>query len=343
MTLPTPRPLFDEPVPALRWGVIGAGGIAGRFVDAVRSHTAQRVVAVAARSTDRAAAFAAVHQVPRACPVAELLDDPSIDVVYIATPHSSHAEWALAAAAAGKHALVEKPIATSAAQARTITAAARAAGVFVMEAMWTRYLPQADILRQVLADGGLGEVLGVDADFGFAVPYDPAGRLWSPELAGGALLDAGVYPISFASAVLGPPTSVAAVGTRLADGVDLSAAAVLGSAGGAAAQIATSIVAELPTRATVIGTAGRLEFRRPFYAPTELVLTRRRAGRAVADTWTDDSFTDPYSALSHEATALAGYVARGCVESPVHTHEETIAVLATIDQVRAHLVVRDRP
>ncbi|MGC3994652.1 MAG: Gfo/Idh/MocA family oxidoreductase [Propionicimonas sp.] len=343
MTLPTPRAPFDGPVPALRWGVIGAGGIAGRFVDAVRAHTGQQVVAVAARSAERATAFATTHQVPRACTPAELLGDPAVDVVYVATPHNVHAEWAIAAAAAGKHVLVEKPIATSADEARTITAAARAAGVLVMEAMWTRYLPQFDILRHLLADGALGDVVGVAADFGFAAPYDPSSRMRSPDLAGGALLDAGVYPISFASAVLGPPSTVSAVGRKLTNGVDLYASAVLGAATGAAAHITTSIVAELPTRATVVGTTARLEFRRPFYAPTELVLTRRQDGRAVTETWTDDAFTDPYSGLSHEATALAGYVAEGRVESPVHPHEETIAVLATIEQVRAQLTVVDGP
>ncbi|MCA0294684.1 MAG: Gfo/Idh/MocA family oxidoreductase [Actinobacteria bacterium] len=344
MSLPLPRPLFAEPVPSLRWGVIGTNWIAAAFVRAVTRRTDQRVVAVAARDAERTAAFAATHGIPRVhAQPQDLIEDPAVDVVHIATPHSAHAALALAAIAAGKHVLVEKPLAASARDAREVADAARAAGVLVMEAMWTRYLPQADVLRQLLAAGTLGDVHQVDADFGFATPYDPAHRLWNPDLAGGALLDVGVYPISFASSVLGTPVRVQASGQRLANGVDLRASALLTSAGGAVAMVATSIVSELPNRALVVGSHGRLELRRPFYAPTETVLTTRAGGRAVTAGWTDDTFHDPYDALSYEAVALAGYAGQGRVESPLHPLDEVVSVLTTIEQVSAQLGVVPPP
>lgn len=338
MSLPEPRPLFTTAVPSLRWGVVGTGSIAGRFVQALRLHSSQQVVAVAARDVERSALFAARHGIP-GCPAtpAELVDDPDVDVVYIATPHSSHRDLALLAIGRGKHVLIEKPIAASAAEAAEIAAAAGRAGVLAMEAMWTRYLPQFDLLRQLLADGGLGDVHQVSADFGFAVPYDPAGRLWNPDLAGGALLDAGVYPISFASAVLGTPDRVLASGQRLANGVDLRSSALLTSASGADATVACSIVSELPTTATIVGSKARVELGRPFYAPTAVTFTTRRNGRPTTETWTDDTFTDSYAALSYEAIALAGYVGEGRLESPLHPLAEVVSVLATIEQIKAQL------
>ena len=211
LVLPAPRPIAVDSVPALRWGVIGTG-IAASFVRAMNAHTAQRPVAVAARDSAKTQAFATEHGIPtvHGTPSA-LINDPGVDAVYVATPHPLHHDLALEVIAAGKHVLIEKPIAMTEGEARAITDAGRAAGVLVMEAMWTRYLPQADIIRQVLADGLLGAVQLVRADFGFVMPFDPAHRLWNAELGGGALLDAGIYPISFASSVLGAPTTVTAV------------------------------------------------------------------------------------------------------------------------------------
>ncbi len=344
MFLPDPRPLFTDPVPSLRWGIVGTGSIAGRFVQALRLHTTQQVVAVAARNTDRSELFATRHGIPRrpATP-ADLVDDPDIDVVYIATPHSSHRDLALLAIGGGKHVLVEKPLAASSAEAAEIATAAADAGVLVMEAMWTRYLPQFDILRQLLADGALGDVHQVNADFGSAVSYDPTGRLWNPDLAGGALLDIGVYPISLASALLGTPVRVLASGLRLANGVDLRSSAILTSVSGADANVACSIISELPTTATIVGSRARVEFSRPFYAPTDVTFFTRRHGRPTSQTWTDDTFTDRYGALSYEATALAGYVGQGRIESPLHPLAETVSVLTTIEEIRTQLSECEAP
>lgn len=297
-------------------------------------------MAVAARDTRRTAEFAAEFGVENMYASSEeLVGDAAVDVVYVATPHSAHREIALQAIAAGKHLLVEKPLALSAAEGREIATAARRAGVFVMEAMWTRYLPQMDIVRQLVADGTLGEIHLVMADFGFVAPQDPSSRMWDPRLGGGALLDAGVYPVSFASSILGTPARVQASGIVTPTGVDLRSAAILTSAGGAQAIVATSMVSKLPTRATVIGSAARVEISSPFFSPTGLTLIASTDGEDASETWTDDTFTDAYDGLSHQAIALASYVGEGRLESPIHSLDETIAVLATIEDIRAQLTV----
>ena len=337
LVMPTPHLIAPDSVPALRWGVIGTG-IAGSFVAAIHAHTTQRAVAVAARDRNKTQAFAGqhgivtVHETPAA-----LVTDPGVDVVYIATPHPLHHDLALAAIAAGKHVLIEKPIAMSAAEARTITEAGRAAGVLVMEAMWTRYLPQADIIRQVLAESRLGTVHLVRADFGFSMPFDPAHRMWNAELGGGALLDAGVYPISFASSVIGEPTSVTATGALTSTGVDARADLLMVTATGATAIASTSMVTSMPITAAILGSEGRLEVLSPFFGPSGITLTSGSIGSEETATWRDEAFDTLHEGLAYQATWFAAYVAEGRAESPVHTHEETVAVMATIDEARRQI------
>ncbi|GAB2580139.1 Gfo/Idh/MocA family protein [Microlunatus antarcticus] len=337
VTLPRPRLLDPASVPALRWGVIGTG-IAGPFVSALHRRTTQRAVAVVARDQAKTEAFAREHGIGTVHrSVSALIEDPQVDVVYVATPHPLHHAQALEAVAAGKHVLVEKPIAMSAAEAREITDAGRAAGVLVQEAMWTRYLPQSDVIRQVLADGLLGDVRLVRADFGFVFPFDADHRLWNAELGGGALLDAGVYPISFASSVLGPPDSVTAVGSLAPTGVDERADLLLPS-GGATALASTSLVARLPVTASVMGSQARLDVWSPFFGPTGLTLTSGSATAEETSTWRDQTFDRLNEGLAHQAVHLAAYVGEGRLESPVHPHAELVSIMATIDEARRQLI-----
>jgi len=339
--LPEPRPLQEAP--SLGWGVLAPGGIAGRFVDAVLRHSGQRVVAVGSRSADRAAEFARAHGVERSYGgYGALVDDPDVDVVYIASPHSAHAEQALLAIAAGKHVLIEKPFTADAASARAVQAAAKAAGVLAMEAMWTRYLPQYDVLRQLLADGAVGEIGLVESDFGFSFPFDPTHRLYDPAQAGGALLDAGVYPLSFVSSVLGAPTGVVAHGSLAPTGVDERATMLLDYADPAVRGVAsTALTSILPVRGSISGTAGIVELIPPFLFPTGIRFTP--AGPMSADApleWVDRTFDERYDALSYEATALAGYVGEGRHESPVHPLDEVVGVIEVIDEARRQLGAR---
>ncbi|EZP26792.1 Gfo/Idh/MocA family protein [Microbacterium oleivorans] len=332
--LPAPRLIDPAAVPALRWGVIGTG-IADQFVHAIHAHTVQRAVAVTARDAEKTRAFADAHGIGSVhASVDALVNDPEVDVVYVATPHPLHREQALAAIAAGKHVLIEKPIALNAADAREILDAGRAAGVLVAEAMWTRYLPQADVIRQVLDAGLLGEIDLVRADFGSLVDVDPTSRMFDPALGGGAMLDLGVYIVAFASSIIGPPTTIRAVGTLADTGVDDSATIALKTDAGAQAALTTTFGAVTPIEASVFGSRGRLDVLSPFYGPVGLRLS---VDGADVEEWRDDAMPQVHDGLSYQATAFASYVGEGLSESPVHPHDEVVSVLATIDEVRRQI------
>ena len=337
MTLTLPAPQLPDPatLPSLKWGIVGTG-IARAFVKALAQVTRQKVVAVTARDADKTRAFAAELGIERVHPsVSALIEDPDVEVVYIATPHPLHREQALAAVAAGKHVLIEKPMAMSAAEAREITAAGVAAGVLVMEAMWTRYLPQADVIRRVIADGTIGEVHRVTADFGFVSAYDPSSRMWAPELGGGALLDAGIYPISFASSILGPPTRIEVAGVSGPGGVDAASDILLVTPTGRAL-VSTSLNTPLPTLATVNGTEGMISIAAPFFGPSAVTVARGTASwDGERAEYRNDRLAQSNAGIGLQATAFASYVADGLLESPLHPHEEVIDVLNTIDVVRA--------
>jgi predicted dehydrogenase len=314
--------------------VLAPGGIADSWVATVHANTDQRVVAVASRSLGRAQAFAAAHGIDRAYGAYEqLVADPAVEAVYIAAPHTEHLRLALLAIAAGKHVLIEKPMALHAAQARELAAAARAAGVFAMEAMWSRFLPQTSIVDQLLADGVLGQIATVTADFSAKFDYDPAGRWFNPELGGGALLDIGVYPIWFSHFVLGTPTAVTARGSLAPTGVDAQSALVLDYPDDAQAVVTMSMWATAPQAASIIGTDARIELPRQFLAPSGLTLSS-------ADTvleWKDESGLRWNEGLCYEATAVAQHIADGRTEAPEHPLDTTIAILGTIDEARAQL------
>jgi len=336
--LPTPELFLPESgEPALRWGIVGPGWIAGEFTTALHAHSAQRVVAVGSRSQERAEAFAAAHGIEHAVGSVEaLVAHPLVDVVYIAAPQSEHEALGLQAIAAGKHVLIEKPIATSAAEARNLVEAGRAAGVLVMEAMWSRFLPQASVLRQLLAGGALGEVRSVVADHGQAIPTDPSHRLNRPDLAGGALLDLGVYPMQFVFQALGAPQSIQTIGALTGTGVDAYATVVMQHGGLGQSVVTTSMVARSHTTASIAGTEASILFGAPFYNPSSFRLTSAEHFGPVVD-WSDPTPLRGFAALSWQATAFARYVGEGRVESPVHTHEETVGIIGALETARVQL------
>ena len=339
-TLPEPDLYLPERgEPVLRWGVVGAGWIAGFFVAAVQAHTAQKVVAVAARVGARAESFARAHGIPTAhTTVDALFDDPGVDVVYVAAPQSEHLSLGLRAIAAGKHVLIEKPLATNAADAQRLVDAARAAGVFLMEAMWTRYLPQTLVIRRLIDDGILGEVRSVISDHGQPLADDPNHRLLEAGNGGGALLDLGIYPIQLDSMVLGEPSSITAVGSLTATGVDATSTIVLGH-GSEQSTLMTSLLTRTPTAASICGTDARIDIDGPFHIPTGFALRSLDLFERPA-VWADTTGVSLMDGLAWEATALAGFVGEGRGESPLHTHAETVSILATIDEARRQLGAR---
>lgn len=339
LTLPEPRTADPADAPALRWGILAPGHIAGHWATALREHTRQRLVAVGSRSPERAAAFAREHGVDRVHASYEsLVDDPEVDAVYVASPHSHHRGHALLALRAGKHVLVEKAFTRNAVEARELVAAAGDAGVLLMEAMWTRYLPHTDVVRRVLEDGLLGEVHRITADYGVRAAKDPTHRLFDPALAGGVLLDLGIYPLSFASAVaraagLPRPRSVQAAGSLTTTGVDAQVSAQIGY-GAAQAQLFTSMLTASGHTAHVYGSLGRVDVDDRCYVPAGVTLT---VGDRIG-TW-DANRIHGYGGLSFQVAAFATYVAEGRTDSPLLPLDETVTILETADEIRRQVGV----
>lgn len=319
--------------PPIRWGILGAGNIASTFAHSVREFTRAQLVAVGSRHRDRAERFATAHGIPTThLGYRQLVEDPQVDVVYVATPHSEHKEHALLAIAAGKHVLVEKAFTRNAAEAEEVFAAARAAGVFVMEAMWTRFLPHVAALHQVIDNGEIGEVVAIRADHGQYFAYDPASRLYAPELAGGALLDLGVYPVAWAHDFLGVPTGVHAFGQKTQTGVDGQVSMVLEYGEQVQATLHTTLWSKTPTTSSISGTEGYVRVAGSFYGPTSFRVARRD-GRQ----WT---FEQPFArGLQYEAAEVARRIADGDTESPRLTWQHTLDVMRTMDEVRRQVGV----
>jgi predicted dehydrogenase len=317
-------------VAPLRWGIVGTGRIARSFVSDLEHTDSGRAVAVGSRAQHTARAFAEVTGIGRQhASYQALVEDPEVDAVYVATPHPMHLEPALAAIAAGKAVLVEKAFTMNGADARRLVQAARDAGVFLMEGMWTRFLPHVAEIRRLVAAGDLGEVLSVTADHGQWFPAEPTSRLFARDLGGGALLDLGVYPVSFASMILGRPDRVTALVGPAFSGVDAQTSMLLGHAGGAHAVLTCTSLAVTPTRAAITGTEGRIEVDRRFYAPTSFTFFPRQG-----DPW---RYEQPHPAvgLYHEADEVARCVAAGELESPLMPLDETVSILDTMDAVLA--------
>ena len=244
----------------VRWGVIGPGRIADKVVGDFGHVPGAELVAVASRSAERGAAFAAKHAIPRVHrSYREILDDPGVDVVYVATPHPQHRAIALAALESGTAVLVEKAFTVSSVGTREVAATARRTGVFAMEAMWTRFFPAVVRMRELIADGAIGEVRAVQAELGVHNETGPDDRFYSPELGGGALFDLGVYVISFAQMALGTPSEVVARGTLAGTGVDVEESILLGYPDGRSAALYCSLQCATPGAARVVGTRGWID------------------------------------------------------------------------------------
>jgi predicted dehydrogenase len=327
--------MADEPPRPIRWGILGTGGIADVFTADLLRLDGHEVAAVGSRSPGTARAFADRHGIARAHGTyAELAEDPGVDVVYVATPHNVHFEAARVCLEAGRSVLVEKPLTVSADEARHLTALARERGLFMMEAMWTRFSPLVRRLHALVGEGAIGDVSAVYADFSIAPPYDPGHRLWSPGLAGGALLDLGCYVLSIAWPLLGPPATVQATAAPAPTGVDANTGILLGYGSGAVALLHCGLMGDSPHTATIVGTRGRIELASPFYRPTEMRLVR---ASGETESFTADLAGNGYT---YQAEEVARCLRSGLTESPLLTLDESIAVLEVIDEVAATFQAR---
>jgi predicted dehydrogenase len=318
--------------PPLSWGIIGTGWIADRFVNDLKMLPGADVVAVGSRAQGSADAFADTHDIVRRHPsYDDLVADPDVQAVYVSTPHPGHHDAALAAIEAGKHVLCEKPFTMDAAQARSLVEAARARGVFLMEAMWTRFLPHIVELRGYVAAGRLGDLRVVLADHNQWFERDPKHRLFAPELGGGALLDLGIYPVSFSSMLFGTPAHVTAVSDPAFTGVDATTSMLFQHDGGRHSVLTTTLTAAGPNRATVVGTDGRIEVESYWLGPSRFVFTPREGEPEVF------APEEPGNGLRYQAAEVARCVAAGQLESSVMPLDETVAIMGTLDEVRRQI------
>jgi predicted dehydrogenase len=321
--------------PAARWGILSTGGIAQQFTRDLLL-TGHTVAAVGSRTRESAERFAAHFELPAAHASYEsLVADPSVDIVYVATPHPFHYPNAMLALEAGKHVLVEKPFTLNAAQAQHLVTYAADRGLVALEAMWTRWLPHMARLREIVAAGTIGELRSMSADHTQRLPDDPGHRLNALELGGGALLDLGVYPVSFASQLFGAPESVQAVATFKETGADAQVATMFGYPGG---QIATTYCASTtrgPNVAVVLGSDGRIEVDSVWYTAT---------GLRVYDK--DGTLIENFRPLvdgrgmQYQAVQAEQLVSAGLIASDVLPPRETVAIMATLDTIREQIGLR---
>ena len=314
------------------WGILGAGFISDLFVTDLLA-TGHSVSAVGARSSGRGQAFAAKHGIARLHDSYEaLVADENVDIVYVATPHNFHHEHALLALNAGKHVLVEKAFAQNAAQAVEMMALAEAKNLVILEAMWTRWLPHMVRLREIIAAGTIGEVRTVIADHNQKLSTDPLHRINNPELAGGALLDLGIYPISFAWDVLGAPSSVQSLATMTATGVDRQTSVIFGYDSGAQAILQTALDTAGPTTASVIGMDGWIAIESEFYAPTAFTVFDSTG--AVLERFTE---TVVSRGMQYQAAEAERLIEAGLISGTILPPAESVAIMETLDHIREQI------
>jgi predicted dehydrogenase len=315
-----------------RWGILASGGIAQAFARDLSYFNNHIVAAVGSRSQESADAFAAEFPGCTAYSSYEaLVADPSLDAIYVASPHPYHVSNTVLALNAGKPVLCEKPFTINAAEAREMKATADANGVALMEAMWARFLPHMHKVREILASGILGQIWAVEADHGQRLSDYANPRHWEPSLGGGALLDLGIYPISFAHMVLGVPNKISASATFTDKGVDASSSVIFDYKDGAQAILTSNMMVSTPCRATICGTLGKIEIDRTFYNPASM--------RVIMHDGTTTEYPSDYKGhgLREQAAEFERVVRNGEKSSSILTPDESILIMESLDEVRRQI------
>ncbi|MET9042674.1 Gfo/Idh/MocA family protein [Streptomyces sp. NPDC003631] len=322
----------------VRWGILATGGIAAAFAADLVDLPDAEIVAVASRTEETAGAFAERFGIPRAYGRWDALaEDADVDVVYVATPHSAHRVAAGMCLEAGRNVLCEKAFTLNTREAEELVSLAQERGAFLMEAMWMYCNPLVRRLKALVDDGAIGEVRSIQADFGLAGPFPPSHRLRDPALGGGALLDLGVYPVSFAHLLLGEPADIAARAVLSEEGVDLQTGALLSWESGALASVHCSLHGGTPVTAAVTGSLGRIEVPQGFFYPDRFVL--HRDGQDPEE-FRADPADGPRNSLKHEAAEVMRALRAGETESPLVPLEGSLAVMRTLDAIRERIGVR---
>lgn len=312
-----------------RWGILGTGGIAKSFATGLSFVEDAELVAVGSRSAESAEAFGEKFNIPhRHATYEALVADPDVEVIYVSSPHLMHHEHAMLCLKAGKHVLCEKAFTINAAEAADLINYAREHKLFLMEAMWTRFLPLFVRIRSLLAEGVIGQVQGVNANFSFGFPFDAKHRLYNPELGGGALLDAGIYPVSMASMILGTPSEISSFARICATGVDEQAAIIQRYEGGQLALLDTSVSTASPQLLVIRGSAGYITVD-PWLRGTKLSIHRSNQEPEVIE--------EPIvgNGYNYEAAEVGRCIREGKLESEIMPLDETLSIMQTLDKIRA--------
>jgi len=312
----------------IRWGILGCGSIAGKFADALKHVKQAELVAVGSRSEDKAHAFADIHRVQRRHgSYQKLAEDSDVDIVYIATPHHLHAENTLLCLQSGKHVLCEKPLAVNARQGLTMVNCAKANKRFLMEAMWTRFLPLMDKVRQLLAQQIIGPLHVLTADFGFRCKTNPQ-RLIDPYLAGGALLDVGIYPLALSSMIFGKPLHIHSTAVMGSTGVDEKNAAILTFEQGQLAMLSSAFTVETSQEAVIIGAEGMILLNRPWWRGHTLTLIRHGQDQQQIEVPSHEN------GFVYEIQAIHRDLAEDRIENALMPLDESLSTLQTMDTIR---------
>ncbi|MFN8053567.1 MAG: Gfo/Idh/MocA family oxidoreductase [Acidimicrobiales bacterium] len=311
----------------VRWGVAGTGRISGRFADAMGWVDGGRIVAVGSRTARAAEEYGDRYGVERRHHSYDsLAADPEVDAVYIGTPHSRHETDAVRFLEAGKHVLCEKPMALSAAQVRRMRDAAVDHGRFLMEALWSRFLPSYVRLSDLLAEGRIGPIRQVEASFGFEAKFEPSHRLFDRALGGGALLDLGIYPLQLCSLVLGGPDRIEAVAHVGSTGVDEQIAALLHHPDGALGVVQASLRSSLRCDARIVGETGVIDLPAFMHRPDHLIVTSAGGIERIDAGWDGDG-------MQFQIAEVHRCLAAGLTESPVVPLDESLRLATTMDTI----------
>ena len=313
------------------WGILGPGGIAQAFAKDLALLQGHTIAAVGSRSLQNAQKFVATYGGTAYGSYEELVADPSIDAIYVATPHPAHHDNVILALNAGKPVLCEKPFSVNAHEAQAMIDAAARNGVALMEAMWARFLPHYAKVREIVESGVLGPILSIHADHGQRLADQGIARLIEPALAGGALLDLGIYPVSFAHMILGTPAQITSTAVMTDRGVDAQTSMIFTYQEGAQAVLTTTMIEQTPCRAVVAGLNGWLEIDRTFYNPAAM--------RVVLNDGTTTEYPNAYKGhgLREQAEVFKQLVRSGKLESEILTWKATVEIMKTLDTVREQI------
>ena len=323
--------MINSSAEKFNWGILGPGGIARAFAQDLNLIQGHTIGAVGSRTLENAQKFSATFGGTAYGSYEELVTDPTINAIYVATPHPAHHDNVVMALDAGKPVLCEKPFSVNAREAQSMVDAAARNGVALMEAMWARFLPHYGKVREIVESGVLGPILSIHADHGQRLADKGISRLVEPDLAGGALLDLGIYPVSFAHMILGTPSHITSDSVMTEKGVDAQTSMILTYEGGAQAVLTTTMIEQTPCRAVVAGLNGWLEIDRTFYNPAAM--------RVILNDGSTTEYPNTYKGhgLREQAEVFKQLVLIGKLESEILTWKDTVDIMKTLDAVREQI------